>query len=332
MRVAHANDIAFVGSTLVQALRSAGVDADLIETRKPGGGWAYPWKVATFPVRLAALLPAVVDLRAGRYDLVHVHYGRLGLLGRLSGRPYAIHCHGTDVRGVRPTSLWGYGMRPFFRGASKVYFATPDLAPWVTSLRADAVFLPNPIPLPEPSAMSDAGAPRRDVLVGVRLDSSKGVGRIEEVLAALIRRRPGTSVTVVAQGSGVRRISAAAGRHAHVQPVVAHADMPRLFASHRVVVGQMRTGAIGNYELEALAAGVPVVAAFRFPEAYPAPPPVVDGNGAEAIAAAVATLLDDASARHAIGSSGRAWVGTYHDPATIAARLIADYATMARSD
>lgn len=326
MRVAHVNDIAFVGSTLVQTLRSCGVEAELLDTRKPGAGWAYPWKIATFLPRLAVLLPAIRDLRAGRYDIVHIHYARLGMIGLLSGRPYVIHCHGTDVRGMRPRSLWGLWMRTFLRGAAGVYYATPDLAQWVKPLRSDAAFLPNPIPMPEQLATGDGVASRRDVLVGVRLDSSKGIQRIEEILAALACRRPQTSVTIIAQGSGIKRIRAAAGDNVRIIPIVAHAEMPGLFAAHRIAIGQMRAGAIGNYELEALAAGVPVAAAFRFPEAYPVRPPLLDVVDVAAAATAIASLLDDEPTREASGSAGRAWVGTYHDPATIAARLIADYA------
>lgn len=330
MRVAHVNDIAYVGSTLVQALRSIGVEADLIEAPHPGAGWAYPWKVATLPFRLGGLLLSGVELRGGRYDLIHVHYARLGMLGPLSGRPYVIHCHGSDIRGVRPGSAWGHEMRPFLAGAAKVFFATPDLAPWVCAFRPDATFLPNPIVVSEEEAWTDHAGKRRDLLVGVRLDATKGVAKIEQVLRALIRRRPQTSTTIIAQGPGVSFIHAAAGRDAQVCDPVAHAAMPRLFAAHRVAIGQMRVGAIGNYELEALAANVPVAASFRFPDAYPTPPPVLDGNDSQAIAGAIADLLDDERAREARAESGRSWVRQYHCPSAIAARLAADYAALGR--
>lgn len=330
MRVAHVNDIAHVGSTLVQGLRSIGVEADLIESPHPGASWTWPWKLATVPLRVAALLSPGVALRRGRYDVVHVHYARLGFMGPLSGRPYVIHCHGSDIRGVRPGSAWGHEMRTFLAGAAKVYFATPDLAPWVCAFRPDATFLPNPIVVPEDETSIGDVRERRDVLVGVRLDSTKGIARIEQVMRALIRRRPQTSITIIAQGPGVSLIRAAAGDDVHVRAPLAHAAMPRLFAAHRVAIGQMRLGAIGNYELEALAARVPVAASFRFPDAYPTAPPVLDGDDADAVAGAIADILDDERAREALAESGRSWVQLHHSVAAIATRLADDYAALGR--
>ncbi len=328
MRVAQVNDIAYVGSTLTRALRATGIDADLIEPRHPGAGWPYPWKLATFPVRLAALLGSAVRIRAGRYDVVHVHYARLGLLGALSGRPYVIHCHGSDIRGVRPRSVWGLAMRPFLAGAARVYFATPDLAPWVRAFRPDATFLPNPIEVPEFEALARNDLERRDLLIGVRLDATKGVDEIEQVVRAVVARRPETSTTIIAHGSGLGRVRAAAGVGAHVRAPVEHAAMPRLFAGHRLAIGQMRLGAIGNYELEALAARVPIAASFTFPDAYPTPPPVID-RSATATADAIVDLLGDERARDELAEMGRSWVVDYHGAAAIAARLAADYAGFA---
>lgn len=325
MRVAQVNDIASVASTLTRALRSAGVETDLIEPSHPGAGWSYPWKLATFPVRLAALLASAVGIRFGRYDVVHVHYARLGVLGALSGRPYVIHCHGSDVRGVRPRSAWGFVMRPFLARAARVYYATPDLAPWVRAFRPDAAFMPNPIEVPDLPAARDV-ADRRDLLIGVRLDPTKGVEVIEQVVRELIARRPRTSTTIIAHGRGVGRIRVAAGADVRIQAPVDHAAMPRLFAAHRMAIGQMRIGAIGNYELEALAAGVPVAASFRFPDAYGVQPPFIDGGSPEATAASVAQLLDDERARVELADLGRGWVVEYHGAAAIAARLAADYA------
>jgi glycosyltransferase involved in cell wall biosynthesis len=103
--------------------------------------------------------------------------------------------------------------------------------------------------------------------------------------------------------------------------------MPDLLRDHRVVLGQFRVGALGNAELEALACGVPVAAAFRYPDAYASPPPLVAGgvDDPEAVAHALAALLDDVPARAALAAASVAWIGATYAAPTIARRLIEVY-------
>ena len=56
VKVVHLNDIAFVGSSLVAELPASGVEASLLDPPKPGSGVARPWKRATVPLRLFALV------------------------------------------------------------------------------------------------------------------------------------------------------------------------------------------------------------------------------------------------------------------------------------
>ncbi len=323
MRVAHVNDIAFVGSAMVAALRDGGIDARLIDPPRPGRRIGYPWRLATLPLRALALGGAVLKTRWGDYDVVHVHYARFGFLGAMSGRPYVVECHGTDIRGIAPRSAWGREVGPFLRRAAAVLYATPDLAPWVQAFRPDAVFVPNPIDI---RAASGADVePDRDVLVGVRLDEGKGASRIAQLLEMLVAARPSTTVTVVAHGPALSTVARAAGRDVTILPPVAHADMPGLLRRHRIVFGQQRLGALGNYELEALAVGVPVVTHYRHWDAYPIDPPVVDDRSASRVTPRVLALLEDDVARAALGQQGRGWVARYHAPSTIARGLIEMY-------
>ena len=326
MRIAHVNDIAFVGSTLTRALRVAGVEADLVEPFRAGATIPYPWKALTLPLRVAGLAAAGLRLRR-RYDIAHVHYARLGVVGPLSGLPYVVHCHGSDIRGVTPRSGWGFEVAPIFRGAARVYFSTPDLAPWVAAFRPDAVFLPNPIEVPD-RIVESGGRGERDVLIGVRLDPIKGPEEIEATVRALVAIRPGTTFTVIDQGSHVGRVAAAAGSAARIIPPVPHDELPALFRAHRVAIGQMRVGAIGNFELEAMAAALPVASAFSYPDAYPERPPIVDGPSPADRADTLARLLDDPAACVTFGERAASWVAANHSTTAIAARLIADYAAI----
>ncbi|HYL41638.1 MAG TPA: glycosyltransferase family 4 protein [Candidatus Binatus sp.] len=327
--MAHVNDLAFVGSTLVRTQRSLGVDATLVLPWRPGARLRYPWKAAALPFRAAAIVGAGLRLRAMAPDLGHVHYARLGMLGWLSGRPFVVHCHGTDVRGVRPGTPWGREVAPILRAARAVYYATPDLGPDVHAFRHDAVFIPNPIDLPPERAVDPA--PSVDLLVGARLEPIKGVDTIAEIVGRVLGARPDTSITILDQGPDVAKVVAAAGERGHLIAPVPHDEVPALVRRHRLVIGQVRVGALGNFELEALAAGRPVAASFRHPEAYDVAPPVVDGGSAADVADRIVGLLDDEPARAELGALGRRWVHGHHDPLTIATDLVAEYARILSS-
>jgi glycosyltransferase involved in cell wall biosynthesis len=250
------------------------------------------------------------------------------MIGAMAGRPFTLHVHGTDIRGVRPGSAWGRETAPFLRRARLVYYATPDLEEWVRQFRDDAVFLPNPIETDRfaPLPAGDSARPgRRDLLVGVRLAQIKGLPQILEVLRGLAVARPQTTITIVAQGEGVEAARAAAGPNFEIVPRMERAQLPDLVRGHRLALGQFLVGAIGNYELEALATGVPVVMRFDQDAAYTTPPPLVNAADAEQAVARIAELLDDEAALEAIAARGPAWIEANHAARTVAARVIEDY-------
>jgi glycosyltransferase involved in cell wall biosynthesis len=322
--------VAFVGTELVAALRQLGQAAELIEVPRPGNRLPAPWRRATAPLRLLSPLGVLPRVRLGRYDVVHFHYAWKALAGPLSGRPYVLHCHGTDVRGRTPNEPIGCLIGQLARRAARVYYATPDLAETVRAFRHDAEFLPNPIDLTRfrvaEGAAGDA-IPKRDLLVAVRLDATKGLDTMIAVVDRLVKLRPATSITLVDQGPGVARMRSVAGAHAAVRSPVAHEAMAELMRGHLLALGQFRVGALGNTELEALACGVPIAAAFRYPHAYASPPPLVGGgvDDPEATARSLATLLDDEARRGELAADSVAWIMANHAAPTVARRLLSAY-------
>jgi phosphatidylinositol alpha-1,6-mannosyltransferase len=156
----------------------------------------------------------------------------------------------------------------------------------------------------------------------------KGTDAIAELMAEVLRRRPSTSVSLISHGSQVDRLRRVIGSAGTVISPVPHAAMGALLARHRAAVGQMKAGSLGTFELEAMAAGLPTAARFRFPDAYPVPPPVIDGSDPADIAGQLIELLDDEAARNARGAASRGWVAEHHAPARVADRLIAIYASV----
>ena len=311
---------------MVAALRERGVDAELVDPARPGGTSSGPLRSLLLPVRWLTLAGATLGARRLDADVFHLHYARHGWVAPLLNAPYVLHCHGTDVNATLPGRGWGRIVARAMRGAAAVLYATPDLAPSVAAYRPDGEFMPNPIAVaPSPEAPAD---PTADVLLGVRLDPVKGTDAIAELMAEIMRRRPSTSVTLISHGSQVDRLRRVIGSAGTVISPVPHAAMGSLFASHRVAVGQMKVGALGTFELEAMAAGLPTAASFRFPDAYPVPPPVVDGNDLADVAGQLIELLDDQQMRNARGAASRGWVVDHHAPERVADRLIGIYASV----
>jgi glycosyltransferase involved in cell wall biosynthesis len=273
-------------------------------------------KPVTAPVRALDWLDIIRRVRAGKYDLAHIHYAYLGNLGWLGHIPYLLHCHGTDLRGQ--TAFTRPLIRTALRHARHVFYATPDLWEYLRDIRPDAEFLPNPIDL-ERFASSGPPSGRRGVFVCCALTEIKGAGAILEACRLLAAKRPDIHITAYRAGEYAPRFEA-------LPNVTLIARQPRwklpaLINQHAVVAGQMKLGAAGMAELEAMACGRPVVTWFNEPAAYPEPPPFVSVATAEEMASALERLVDDLAGRDATGAAGRAWVQTYHALDRIAARV-----------
>jgi len=322
LRIAHVNDIAHVASVLALGQRRRGDVSEVFEPAKPGGSIPYPWKLVTFPLRAISIAAAVKEVRQGRFDIAHVHYATHAPIGWLTGLPWVLHCHGSDVRGVRRGSPVGRYLATALRGARAVLYSTVDLGEWVKALRRDALYLPNPI---DTETFRPLGEPGRDILVGVRLDPIKGGQVVIDAIARLRQQRPATSFTVIADGSLAAAAQAAAGPNVVILPHQAHDAMPALFANHRAAIGQFHLGAIGQYELEAMASGTPVVANLSSVDGYRDPPPVVRADTGLAAAAAMVALLDDKPRRLTVAREGRDWVVANHAVAAVVDRLAQIY-------
>jgi len=122
MRVVMVHDCAYVGYELRRRLMKRGINVEHVFF----GGLP---KVET--ARMA------LKLRRMKCDLVHAHFCRSpAYVAYLSGKPYIVHCHGTDIReGV------GWLQRKCLEKAKKVLVSTPDLL----GILPKATWLPNPV-------------------------------------------------------------------------------------------------------------------------------------------------------------------------------------------
>jgi glycosyltransferase involved in cell wall biosynthesis len=145
------------------------------------------------------------------------------------------------------------------------------------------------------------------------------------------RRRPGTTVTLIADGPLAGYATDRLHGNVEVLGLQFHDDMPALLRRHRVTLGQFNLGILSQYELEAMACGVPVVADVRFEDAYTSLPPVARATSVHEAAEALERLLDNPELLAGEAIKSRQWVVEQHSADRVA-RLISDvYADARRS-
>jgi glycosyltransferase involved in cell wall biosynthesis len=202
--------------------------------------------------------------------------------------------------------------------AATVYYATPDLAEYVLEQRPDAQFLPNPVeddlfaPVCPPSASSS-------VFICCSLSEIKGASRLLVACERLARLRPDIRITAIAGGEYTNDFARLP--NVTLIPRQARTALPAIINRHGLVLGQTLLGSIGMAELESMACGRPVIAWFRFNDAYPERPPMVRAVDGVDIAIAVERLIDQPAERDRLGDAARAWVQRYHSVDDAARRV-----------
>jgi len=216
-----------------------------------------------------ARLTAAVTARAACWDAIVAHWLVPSALAALAGRrPLIAIAHGGDIYTLRRLRL----LRPVLaalarRGARLVLVseqlrrvaraAAPDLAPWLDA----ALIQPMGIDVARFAALPRAPSDPPMVLVAARLVPIKGV---DVAIAAM--RHVASAARLVIAGDGPERARLAATAGARFLGEVTTERRDELLGSASVVVVPSRVTPGGRTEgtpaiaLEALAAGVPVIA------------------------------------------------------------------------
>ncbi|MEZ5239758.1 MAG: glycosyltransferase family 4 protein [Microthrixaceae bacterium] len=316
--VVQVGDTAGVPELLAGASKALGVPTETFAPppRKARAGTLR--KAMTAPGRL---LDARRALAGFSPSVLHVHYATAALW-YLDRHPLVVHCHGTDVRGVR-------GARRVLvdlvcARADLVLVATPDL---LGEVRPGARYLPNPVDTGLFAPVQDADtSPGElgDVLVFAALSEVKGADGLIGAIGELKRRRDGLRITVIDHGP---RVADAVEAGARVVRRRAQRELPELIGGHRVVIGQQFLVALGTAELQAMACARPVVGVVdtSLYDGCGEPPPVLTARGPAATAEAVLGLLDDPAEAVDLGARARDWVSTYHAVPVVAEQLVEHY-------
>jgi glycosyltransferase involved in cell wall biosynthesis len=320
LKIAQVNEIAHVPSTLAKGLRLLGHDVEVLPLKLVGGKRPTWAKLLLAPVRLQEIRALNEHIRAGKFQVVHLHYAYLGWAGILGRYGYYLHCHGTDVRSGLHDRVRGPLVVRALQRAGQVFYSTPDLREHIVRVRPDAVFIPNPIDTdhfrPAAQSVGRRSSDRPRVLFISALSWIKGVEKAFQIIERLQTQAPGVEIAVFDFGDRLDAYRNWPGLT--VLPHAPYAEMPEIIRGFDVVVGQLHLGILSMSELEAMACGVPVVGDFRFSEVYSEPTPLIVGTGPAEWTAHILSLVGDAAARAQIGERSRQWVVSHHDYRTVA--------------
>jgi len=252
----------------------------------------------------------VLKLRRGRYDVIHIHWVPRGIVGLLAGKPFLIQAHGSDLHvELRAPGVFRLNRR-VLREASRIFYVTPNLERYVRSFGDKLMYLPNPINVRALAAAPETPRRVRRIAVFMRLDPVKGVDRVFPAVRRLAAE--GIEVTALAWGPLLPKFTVRYEDVVHFVEPVPHAEVGRFLEQFDLVVGQMDQGALGLSELEAMAAGRPLISGINR-DLYPGDkPPVVSSYSADELVEQIGRLKDDSPRLENLSREGRAWVRRNH--------------------
>lgn len=321
-RVVHVNEVANVPSTLVEVAQQQQKPWSL---RRIPAGKGNPLKVIA--TRLLDLASWVVARHSA--DIVHVHYAANGYYG-WGRKPFVLHLHGSDVRKDWQKPVLRQVISYSLRRADAVICATPDLVDWVSAVRPDAQWVPNPLPLEFFSTSQVTPVPGR-VVFSSRWDETKGLDLLLPLASLLVKA--GVEVHGLDWGS-----HAAEARDAGVilHPLMSLTDFADFLASASLVVGQLQFAALSMTDYQTLALGRPLLCSASVESAPTGSAPVASvvapgedfPKGAtdcfprdpELLAGWIGKVLS-APDDYEQAASRREWVHQHHHPQQVVTKL-----------
>ena len=333
MRILHApTNIAGQPHVLSRALRRLGHESDVLATERHAFGYPQdilfnydhlrtPWRQIRKGAELARLLR--------RYDVFHFYYGESLLAAhrdvpylKKAGKRIVFHFRGCDIRmrglslarplstcldcpaPCRPDAMKEQLRDAAWQLADHVFVVSPDLLESVpgAELVVQAIDLDEWPELPPP-----ARAGEKIVVLHAPSDPIiKGTVYLERAITAL--QAAGYPVEL---------------RLLQRRP---HSEIRRAFAEADIVVDQLLFGWYGNFSIEAMACGRPVVCYMRddLTELAGYAPPILSATPAT-IQSVLAELVENAAVRRSLAEAGRDYVARVHSPARIASRLVEYY-------
>ncbi|MCU0615535.1 MAG: glycosyltransferase [Gemmatimonadaceae bacterium] len=278
------------------------------------------------------------------YDAVHAHWWfPAGLctwaagLGRPGGPRFIVTMHGSDVRLAQGVSAAHPIMRAVLHRAQAVTAVSHWLADTAASIVPGCDIHVAPMPV-NVHGFTPGPRDRGGVLFVGRLNAQKGVGQL---LAALARTASHLTCDIVGDGPDRAALHAQANTLGLASRVrwhgaLPHDALPALYQRALVTVMPSHEEGLGLVAVESALCSTPVIA-YR---SGGLPDVVVPSHGGtliepgdiDALAAAIDAAARDLNATRTRGEMARAHALEHFDPAHVAARYLALYASPERPD
>lgn len=255
MSILHVNDVARIGTVLVEEARAQGLDWELYDIARVDPRWTGPTRSIRRAFRGLRWEMGLAK-RAARASMLDVHGATVLRHTGWVPRPYVLHLHGSDIRRFRYEEQYADLVTSAVRNAQDVYYTTPDLAEHVLDIAPTASLQPVVVdlePIPENSSMGEE--PFR-VRFASRWGRDKGGDLLTSVLGALRDRFDDLVIEGLRWGEDASRVEREFGVRMHER--MTHDRYAEWLGGASVIIGQM-TGVMGVSEIEALATGRPVV-------------------------------------------------------------------------
>jgi len=284
-----------------------------------------------FAARLVTLLSTPISLALFRYvrgetpDVTHLHFPYpLGEIAQfLCGRARAqvLTYHSDIIRQKITRALYRPWLERVLARTDRIIATSPNYvatSPILTRWQHKCVIVPlgiDPAPFERASVQHTLDAMTRVLFVG-KLRYYKGV----DVLLEALRELPRVHLTIVGSGPMERAWRARVHQLNLAERVqfvgqVENEDLPRYYAACDIFVlpSSERSEAFGVVQLEAMAAGKPVICTelgtgTSFVNVHGETGLVVPPRAPRALASAIAQLSSDATLRARLGAAGRARV------------------------
>lgn len=332
IHVLYINDVAFIVDSLRPQLERLGVSVTML-----GAQSGVPSTSRHRFVRTSAEI--LGSHRAfSRCDVVHVNYGLYGYFLLGTRKPAVLHLHGSDIR---PNPIPRYRFANLVsllasRFADRVWYSTTDLAPYLTRISTPHRFMPNPVSSTFFATNGDL-PPTPRVLFAVPLTRLKGAQIAVRAMALLTASRPSLRVSCFTFGpdaNEAKQFAALIPKSVERLAWTPRSNVAHLLSQTTVVVGRLGLGSLGVLELEAMAAGRPLIAelgsqlrlADRY---YTEEPPLLPRNDAEGVCQAVIDLLEDRDKAVRLAAAGRSWVHRFHSAEVVAKIYSEEYRAIA---
>lgn len=286
-------------------------------------------------------------LRQEGVDVVHTHLTYANIVGTLAGRLAGIPVI-ASLRNSRLEKRFYHPVRYRLETWLLRHWADRVMAVGHATAEAHQERLRGKIIEPVPSAMNlipplpDAeraalrteitGDPSRPLLLAVgRLTYQKGYNYLLTAFADLRQKHPEAALAIAGEGKLYNDLTAqikTLGLEGHARLLGGRNDVPRLLAASDIFVISSLWEGLPVAVLEAMAAGLPVVAT----NVSDTPRVVVDGTGLLVpsqdpirLSQALCSLLDDPELRQSLGRAAQAHIAHNHNPATWVKQILAMY-------